>query len=279
MSIRSRMPVAHTPDRATCLVRSGIVIATMASALCAPLRAIASFRCVDEGGHVYVVPRTFGESSGMHCALVVDAPTVPSAQPARAAGEATAAQVAAALGLAEAAPPRTGSLVLEDSRTAAPIASIGGRLVLLPSPGSTLASTAARPSAELQALIESVAQRYGHDVHLLNAIIQVESNYDPNAVSPKGAIGLMQVMPATASGLGMATPQRTLFDPLANLNAGARFLRDLMDKFPDRQDLAVAAYNAGEGAVMRYNREIPPFPETQAYVRNVMERYRRQRRD
>ena len=78
------MHAAHTPGLAKCLVRSGIVIATMASALCAPLRAMASFRCVDEGGHVYVVPRTFGESAGMHCASMADAPTVLSAQPVRA---------------------------------------------------------------------------------------------------------------------------------------------------------------------------------------------------
>jgi soluble lytic murein transglycosylase-like protein len=123
-------------------------------------------------------------------------------------------------------------------------------------------------------MIAGVAQQYGHDVNLLKAIIHVESRFNPNALSPKGAIGLMQVMPATGSRVGVNQPKQALFDPEMNVQAGARYLRILLDMFSDQPELAIAAYNAGEGAVMRYRRTIPPYPETQSYVRQVLARYR-----
>ncbi len=142
------------------------------------------------------------------------------------------------------------------------------------------AAAAPMSAADLQAfgpLIDAAASRYGHDANLLKAIVQVESGFNPKAVSPKGAVGLMQVMPATARGLGVDGPSGALFDPARNLDTGARYLRQLMDRFVNRPDLAIAAYNAGETAVMRHGYGIPPYPETQAYVKNVLGRYEQMR--
>lgn len=190
-----------------------------------------------------------------------------------AAAEGPDRPAAIALGLAAPAPlpqppagPGSGRMALQVDRRPAAAASPGLRLATAP-------AAEAAPSAELRSLINDVARTYGHDAQLLHAIIHVESRFNPNAVSPKGAIGLMQVMPATAERVGVQEPQRTLFDPETNLHAGARYLRLLMDMFSDRPDLAVAAYNAGEGAVLRYQGQVPPFRETQAYVRDVMQRY------
>ncbi len=110
-----------------------------------------------------------------------------------------------------------------------------------------------------------------HDLapELLHAVIQVESGYNPNAVSPKGAVGLMQLMPATARRLGVVDSR----DPLANLRGGARYLRNLIRLFDGDLQLALAAYNAGEAAVQRHARNIPPYAETIAYVEAVQRRY------
>jgi soluble lytic murein transglycosylase-like protein len=117
--------------------------------------------------------------------------------------------------------------------------------------------------------IAQVAAEHGLAPELLHAVIQVESGYDANAVSPKGAVGLMQLMPATALRFGVADPR----DPLANLRGGARYLRNLIGLFGGDLSLALAAYNAGEAAVLRHARRIPPFSETMAYVRAVQRRY------
>ena len=109
---------------------------------------------------------------------------------------------------------------------------------------------------------------YKRQPRLVQALISVESGWDPAAVSPKGAKGLMQLMPKTVQRYGVRDP----FDPLESLEAGVRYLRELLDEFRDLR-LALAAYNAGEEAVRRYG-GIPPYPETQAYVREVMRRYR-----
>jgi hypothetical protein len=118
------------------------------------------------------------------------------------------------------------------------------------------------------------------DVALLQAVIHTESRFNPSAVSPKGAIGLMQVMPATAERYGLANDQRgtvsaKLTDPKTNIQTGARYLRDLVNMFPGQLELAVAAYNAGEGAVQRAGNKIPNYKETQNYVRSVMQLYQR----
>lgn len=113
-------------------------------------------------------------------------------------------------------------------------------------------------------LLEPIASKYGLEPRLLRAVLQAESGGDPRTVSPKGAIGLMQLMPATAKAMGVEDP----FDPAQNLEGGARYLRFLLDTFGELE-LALAAYNAGPGAIRRYG-GIPPYPETQHYVRRVL---------
>jgi soluble lytic murein transglycosylase-like protein len=124
----------------------------------------------------------------------------------------------------------------------------------------------------LAPLIDEAAQTTGLDRALLMAVIDVESNGDPRAVSPQGASGLMQLMPGTAARHGATN----LFDPRQNLAAGARYLARLMKQFGDLR-LALAAYNAGEGAVRKYGGQIPPYAETMEYVPKVIERYRHYR--
>jgi soluble lytic murein transglycosylase-like protein len=111
--------------------------------------------------------------------------------------------------------------------------------------------------------IQAAAEKYGLDARLLTAVIQVESNFMHRARSPKGAMGLMQLMPATARQYAVEDP----FDPSANIEAGARHLKSLLDRFDLR--LALAAYNAGAGAVTRYG-GVPPYPETREYVKRVL---------
>lgn len=113
-------------------------------------------------------------------------------------------------------------------------------------------------------LFTQAAQKYGVDADLLAAVAKQESGFDPKAVSPAGAQGLMQLMPATAKGLGVTDS----FDPTQAVDGAARLLSDLLDRF-GRTDLALAGYNAGPGAVLRYN-GVPPYPETQNYVRSIL---------
>ncbi len=116
------------------------------------------------------------------------------------------------------------------------------------------------------------------DFELLQALIATESGFDSSAVSPKGAIGLMQIMPATARRYGLDGDRRLaletkLTDPKLNIRTGTRYLRDLINMFPGQLDLALAAYNAGEGAVMRAGNQIPDYKETRNYVKTVMQIY------
>lgn len=123
------------------------------------------------------------------------------------------------------------------------------------------------------------ASRANHvDYELLQALIATESGFDARAVSPKGAVGLMQVMPATAERYGVTGDSKTpvgkkLTDPRTNIKAGTRYLRYLLDLFPGRLELALAAYNAGEGAVQRAGNKVPNYRETQNYVKTVMQLY------
>lgn len=117
-------------------------------------------------------------------------------------------------------------------------------------------------------VVNQIAGQYGLDPNLMHAVISAESGYNPNAVSPAGAMGIMQLMPATAQRFGVINP----YDPVANMHGGARYLRFLINLFNDL-NLALAAYNAGENAVARYGNTIPPYSETQTYVSRVRQFY------
>ncbi|MFY3139200.1 lytic transglycosylase domain-containing protein [Achromobacter xylosoxidans] len=132
---------------------------------------------------------------------------------------------------------------------------------------------AAPPSTAHDELIAQAARDSGVDRALLTAVIAVESGFRSDARSPKGALGLMQLMPATAATLLESDDiERALVDPATNVKAGSSLLRRLIDQYPNRLDLALAAYNAGEGAVRKYD-AVPPYAETQQYVRNVTALY------
>lgn len=127
--------------------------------------------------------------------------------------------------------------------------------------------------------LREAAREQGVDFELLQALVATESGFDAQAVSPHGAIGLMQVMPATAERYGVSGDRRQaialkLADPRTNIRTGARYLHDLIRMFPGRLELALAAYNAGEGAVQRAGNRVPDYPETRNYVKTVLQLYR-----
>jgi len=129
---------------------------------------------------------------------------------------------------------------------------------------ATTPATVARRSAPFEAAIVEHAQRHGVAVDLVRAVIQVESAFNPRAVSGKGAMGLMQLMPATASELGVTNP----FDPDQNIGGGVKYLKQLLDRYDQKVELALAAYNAGMGNVEKYG-AVPPFKETRNYVDKI----------
>jgi len=120
-------------------------------------------------------------------------------------------------------------------------------------------------------LLAEKAREYALSDALLHAVVTAESAYDPDALSSAGAVGLMQLMPATAARFGVTNRN----NPRANVDAGSRYLKELLALFDDDLKLALAAYNAGENAVLRHGRRIPPYPETRAYVDKVLATYRR----
>ena len=124
-------------------------------------------------------------------------------------------------------------------------------------------------SAKIDGLIRLNGQRYGVDPYLIYCIMHQESRFGAGATSYKGAMGLMQLMPGTAARFGVTNP----YDPAQSIMGGTRYLKELLRLFGGRVDLALAGYNAGEGAVMKYGRRIPPYRETQDYVRIIGTRY------
>lgn len=138
-----------------------------------------------------------------------------------------------------------------------------------PEPLALSATPILAPERPFAREIDAAARAADLDPALVHAVIAVESAYRPAAVSPKGAVGLMQLMPGTASRYGVTR----LTQVEDNLRAGTRHLRELKQTFGPRLDLVLAAYNAGEGAVRRYGNEVPPYRETRAYVPAVMERF------
>ena len=127
-----------------------------------------------------------------------------------------------------------------------------------------------RPRTPFNTIIQDASRRFGLDRSLLRAVIQAESDFNPNAVSSAGAVGLMQLMPRTALQYGV----RNLTDPEANIHAGAQHLRGLLTRFNNNLTLSLAAYNAGEGAVANYGNQVPPYPETKQYVDRVLRFYK-----
>lgn len=142
--------------------------------------------------------------------------------------------------------------------------------VSVPAPRANSARQVPMAAARWSPLIEQVASEHGVDARLLHAIVSVESAYNPTARSHAGALGLMQVIPATGRRFGA----KDLFDPLQNLRAGTAYLVWLKRRFGGDITLVLAAYNAGEGAVQRYGNQVPPFAETRQYVEKVTALYR-----
>jgi len=131
-----------------------------------------------------------------------------------------------------------------------------------PAPAPIQADATLVPFGEI---IDRVAAEQGVNARLVRALVQVESAYQPRARSPKGAMGLMQLMPATARQYSLADP----YDPASNIEAGIKHLKSLLQRFPKSVALALAAYNAGEGAVTRF-KGIPPYAETRSYVSRIL---------
>jgi Transglycosylase SLT domain len=133
------------------------------------------------------------------------------------------------------------------------------------------AKSPSRDDGKFSLLIEQAAADTGVDAALIRAVMKAESGYNPDATSAAGAVGLMQLMPETAERYGVNADDRS--DPAESIKAGARYLRDLLKMFKQNIVLAVAGYNAGENAVKRHKNTVPPYPETQSYVAEVLANY------
>ena len=124
---------------------------------------------------------------------------------------------------------------------------------------------------KLDSLIRQNGNKYGVDPYLIFLVMEQESHFNTGAVSPKGARGLMQLMPGTGARFGVRRPH----DPAQNISGGTRYLRELLNRFNNRVDLVLASYNAGEGAVLKFGHRVPPYQETRDYVKKISKRYKR----
>ena len=191
----------------------------------------------------------FTFACGLGCLAAAHAARTADAGAQRAAGKPAAVRSVVR------ADPRTGKLI---------------RTVVTPAPSPSVSVAPVAPVAPpaapagagpLRQTVDRIAAQEALPPELIHSVIKVESNYNPFAISPKGALGLMQLVPATARRFGVSD----VFDPVENIQGGARYLRYLLDLYRGNYTLALAAYNAGEGAVARYG-DVPPFNETRTYV-------------
>ena len=160
----------------------------------------------------------------------------------------------------------SGTLILSDRKL-----SDGAMTYAVPESTNIRVATSSLPPSghdRFESLVQEHASRHALRPDLVRAVIQVESGFNPMARSPKGAMGLMQLMPETARELGVRNP----YDPADNIRGGCAYLRQLIDRYNGSEELALAAYNAGAGAVDRHGRTIPPYRETRDYVRKVAAR-------
>src|SRR4030095_5380394 len=123
---------------------------------------------------------------------------------------------------------------------------------------------------KIDSYIKQSGAKYGVDPYLIFCVMEQESHFNSRALSPKGARGLMQLMPGTAARFGVRRPH----DPAQNIAGGTRYLRELLNRFNNRVDLVLASYNAGEGAVMKFGHRVPPYRETRNYVKKISYRYK-----
>jgi soluble lytic murein transglycosylase-like protein len=158
-----------------------------------------------------------------------------------------------------------GTLVLSDRKLDASAKTYAVTEGTTTSVRSTRPMTSRAIRDRFEPLIQEHASRHALRPDLVRAVIQVESGFNPRARSNKGAMGLMQLMPATARDFGASDP----YDPAQNIGAGTKYLRQLIDRYEGNEELALAAYNAGSGAVDRYGRIVPPYRETREYVKKV----------
>jgi soluble lytic murein transglycosylase-like protein len=142
--------------------------------------------------------------------------------------------------------------------------------LILPEDGGTKFIFSDEFTTDYDKEIADLSEKHGVDPYLVKAVIKAESNFDPNAVSPKNAQGIMQLIPETANDYGVGDP----FDAKDNMEGGVQYLKDLLDYFDGDMSLSLAAYNAGKGAVIKHGFTIPPYPETTDYIAKVLGYYK-----
>jgi soluble lytic murein transglycosylase-like protein len=148
------------------------------------------------------------------------------------------------------------------------VRALGGLAVAVVCIGPLSFAASKNQQAKYDGLVQNYSEKHGVDPKLVHSIIAAESDYDPGAVSSRGAVGLMQLMPETANVYGV----QNAFDPEENISAGVRYLKDLSKAFPDDLDQILAAYNAGPEALKKYS-GVPPYPETTRYIHKVKSLY------